>query len=160
MYSLGVAYLLWAIGGFGTLGLHRFYLRRPGTGVLWLLTGGVFGIGAIVDLFRLPAMVREAHIEEDSQELLGEAAVAGVEAVAESLEQVILRVARAGGGLVSPPQVATSSDWSLDDARACLDEMVRKGHAEQRATKTGSPPLVYVIPDFLTDEGRQQVVDF
>ena len=164
MYSLGVAYLLWAIGGFGTLGLHRFYLRRPGTGVLWLLTGGVFGIGAVVDLFRLPAMVRDAHIEEDSRELLREAAapaaLADVEAVAESLEQVILRVARAGGGLVSPPQVATSSDWSLDDARACLDEMVRKGHAEQRATKTGSPPLVYVIPDFLTDEGRQQVVDF
>ena len=168
MYSLGVAYLLWAIGGFGTLGLHRFYLRRPGTGVLWLLTGGVFGIGAVVDLFRLPTIVREAEIEEDSRELLREAAeagavagaVAGAEAGAESLEQVILRVARAGGGLVSPPQVATSSHWSLDDARACLDEMVRKGHAEQRATKTGSPPLVYVIPDFLTDEGRQQVVDF
>ena len=164
MYSLGVAYLLWAIGGFGTLGLHRFYLRRPGTGVLGLLTGGVFGIGAVVDLFRLPAMVREAQIEEDSRELLREAAapaaLADVEAVAESLEQVILRVARAGGGLVSPAQVATSSDWSLDDSRACLDEMVRKGHAEQRATKTGSPPLVYVIPDFLTDEGRQQVVDF
>ena len=106
MYSLGVAYLLWAIGGFGTLGLHRFYLRRPGTGVLWLLTGGVFGIGAVVDLFRLPAMVRDAHIEEDSRELLREAAapaaLADVEAVAESLEQVILRVARAGGGLVSP----------------------------------------------------------
>jgi TM2 domain-containing membrane protein YozV len=164
MYSLGVAYLLWAIGGFGTLGLHRFYLRKHGTGVLWLLTGGVFGIGAVVDLFRLPAMVREAEIEEDDRALLRDAAEAVAEpssqAVAESLEQVILRVAKAGGGLVSPALVATSGHWSLDDSRACLDEMVRKGHAEQRATKTGSPPLLYVIPDFLTDEGRQQVVDF
>ena len=164
MYSLGLAYLLWAIGGFGTLGLHRFYLRRHGTGVLWLLTGGVFWIGAVVDLFRLPTMVREAAIEEDDRELLHEVAeptaVADATAVAESLEQVILRVARAGGGLVSPAQVAAGSHWSLDDSRACLDEMVRKGHAEQRATKTGSPPLVYVIPDFFTDEGRRQVEEY
>ena len=156
MYSLGLAYLLWAIGGFGTLGLHRFYLRRHGTGVLWLLTGGVFWIGAVVDLFRLPTMVREAEREEDNRELPGEAAAA----VAGSLEQAILRAAKEGGGLVSPAQVATGGPWSLDDSRALLDEMVSKGYAEQRATKTGSPPLVYVIPEFLTEPGRQQLEEF
>ena len=160
MYSLGLAYLLWAIGGFGTLGVHRFYLRKHGTGVLWLLTGGVFGIGAIVDLFRLPAMLRDAEIDEEDRDLL-HAAVAPVAAPApESLEQAILRVAKEGGGLVSPAQVATSGPWSLDDSRAGLEEMVRKGHAEQRATKSGAPPLVYVIPEFLTDAGRQQVEEY
>ena len=160
MYSLGLAYLLWAIGGFGTLGVHRFYLRKHGTGVLWLLTGGVFGIGAIVDLFRLPAMLRDAEIDEEDRDLL-HAAVAPVAAPApESLEQAILRVAKEGGGLVSPAQVATSGPWSLDDSRAGLEEMVRKGHAEQRATKGGAPPLVYVIPEFLTDAGRQQVEEY
>ena len=156
MYSLGLAYLLWAVGGFGTLGVHRFYLRKHGTGLLWLLTGGVFGIGAIVDLFRMPTMVRDAEIEQDDQELLREAAVP----IAESLEQAILRVARADGGLVSPAHVATSGPWTLDDSRAFLDEMVRKGHAEQRATRSGSPPLVYVIPEFLTDASRHQIEDF
>lgn len=157
MYSLGLAYLLWAIGGFGTLGLHRFYLRRHGTGVLWLLTGGVFWIGAVVDLFRLPTMVREAELEEDDRALPAATAAPVAES---SLEQVILRVAKAGGGLVTPAQVATSGPWNLDDSRAFLDEMVRKGHAEQRATKTGSPPLVYVIPEFLTEPTREQLEEF
>lgn len=71
--SKAIAYLLWFFGGFGTLGLHRFYLGRIGTGIGWLFTGGAFFLGAAYDLFALSGMVddqnymnqlREVHFKE------------------------------------------------------------------------------------------------
>lgn len=59
--TVGTAYLLWFISGLGCMGLHRFYCRRYGSGVVWLFTAGLFLIGGIVDAFKIPGMVEEAN---------------------------------------------------------------------------------------------------
>tara|TARA_Y100001972_G_C7411664_1_gene213310 strand:- start:2 stop:196 length:195 start_codon:yes stop_codon:yes gene_type:complete len=38
----------------GALGFHRFYLEKYCTGILYLGTGGLCGIGVLFDVFALP----------------------------------------------------------------------------------------------------------
>lgn len=57
--SKKIAYLLWLVGFFGTLGFQRFYLEKYGTGLGWFATGGAFGLGAVYDLFTLGKQVKE-----------------------------------------------------------------------------------------------------
>lgn len=63
MKSTPVAYLLLCLGLIGFCGLHRFYAGRFATGLLWLLTLGLLGIGQIIDIFLVPSMIREANLE-------------------------------------------------------------------------------------------------
>ncbi len=37
----------------GEIGIHRFYAGKVGTGILYLCTGGLFGIGWIVDVIMI-----------------------------------------------------------------------------------------------------------
>lgn len=77
MKSKGIAYLLWFVGIFGILGLHRFYLGKIGTGVLWFFTGGLFGIGSLIDLFTLGSKVDNYNTKEELKTIRANALLNG-----------------------------------------------------------------------------------
>lgn len=51
--SRGLALILACLGCLIISGIHRFYVGKIGTGILWLLTGGLFGIGTIIDIIMI-----------------------------------------------------------------------------------------------------------
>lgn len=56
--------LAWIFVGFlGVFGVHRFYLGKYGTGLLYLLTAGLAGLGWLYDLWNLNDFVDEANRE-------------------------------------------------------------------------------------------------
>lgn len=59
--DLSLAYVLW-IGGFlGFAGLHRMYMGRWASGLLWIATGGLCLVGQIVDFFMMTRMLADAN---------------------------------------------------------------------------------------------------
>jgi TM2 domain-containing membrane protein YozV/predicted transcriptional regulator len=159
MYSVGIAYLLWLVSGFGALGFHRFYLGKIPSGVLWMCTGGLGMIGSIYDFFTLPGQVREANIRN--------ALLAGVGRQSqgwryvqdgsarpvkdkESVERVILRLAKTNRGILTASEVALEANIPLDAAKKDLDALVSKGFAEIRVRQSGT--LVYTLPELMDSD--------
>jgi TM2 domain-containing membrane protein YozV len=56
-HSKAIGYILWVIGFSGA---HRFYYGKPVSGTIWFFTGGLLGVGWLVDLFLIPGMDRQA----------------------------------------------------------------------------------------------------
>ncbi len=156
-YSLSTAYILWFLSGFGALGFHRFYLGKTGTGLLWLITGGLGGIGGIYDLVTLPSQVREANLAHAAREALGfdaayEADTGFIPRIKtkETPERVILRHAKANNGMVTAGEVAIEADIPLEEAQKQLDSLAKKGIAQIRVRSSGV--LVYFFPEFSKED--------
>jgi TM2 domain-containing membrane protein YozV len=172
MYSTGIAYLLWLMGFCGASGLHRFYLGKIPTGLLWMCTGGLIMIGSIYDFLTLPEQVREANIRRailnnkvkvninvndgyGRQKWRnindGEARVIHGK---EPVERVILKLAKSNKGILTASELALAANITVEEAKRDLEAMVSKGFAELRVRQSGS--LVYTIPD-LMDSGEPLV---
>ena len=58
-HSLSFGYVLWVLAPLSALigaGVYRFYYGKKVTGLIWLLTGGLLGVGWVVDFFLMPRM--------------------------------------------------------------------------------------------------------
>ncbi|MEO1001563.1 MAG: TM2 domain-containing protein [Cyanobacteria bacterium J06638_7] len=97
--TLGLSYVLWALGLVGVCGLQRFYNRKPYSGTLYLLTFGLCGLGQLVDLWLMPELVEQAN----------GLPLAGAEPL--SLERQLLELARRSG----------EGGFTLNDALLALE---------------------------------------
>ena len=58
-YDYSIAWILLTFLGF--FGIHRFYLGKIFTGLAYLVSGGFFGIGYLLDLWTLNSQVSELN---------------------------------------------------------------------------------------------------
>ncbi len=62
-YDYSVAWILQTFPLFGLIGLHRFYLGKWGTGLIYLITAGLVGIGWVYDFLTLNRQIDERNRE-------------------------------------------------------------------------------------------------
>jgi TM2 domain-containing membrane protein YozV len=145
-HSKGLSFLLWLSCLFGICGIHRFYLGRPGSGILYLLTFGLFGVGQLVDLFLLPGMVDEANTKTAALQALHEKRMLGgfqpiplalppmrglVEVDSpEKLRIKLVQAAAQYGGKLSVTQGVMATGKSFEDIERALDDMVKSGYVD------------------------------
>jgi hypothetical protein len=158
--------MFWLPSLIGVAGLHRFYLGKPLSGILFLFTGGIFGLGTLYDALTMPQQVRSARLSQRLGHILDDERIeddyrprsAGGEArkgKPRPVDQEILHLAAERHGVVSPSRVAIRAEVGPEKARDQLDRLVKQGFAEVQVTRQGL--MVYVFPEFLDEEGRREL---
>jgi hypothetical protein len=149
LHNKGVAYLLWLGWPLGLGGLHRFYLGKPISGFFYLITWGFLGIGQLIDLFRMPRLVREENLKllREEAAVLGHvpAALPPAEAALVNVRQQLLQAASKNDGKLSITQAVMATGRDFAEVQVILDEMVKSGYVGMdHDPSTGH--MVYYFP--------------
>jgi hypothetical protein len=120
----------------GLAGIHRIYLGKYGTGILYLLTFGLFGVGQIVDLFRMKTLVRDANIREGylphprmASYLVDSQPVPAL-APQKPLRQRLLESAMGHGGAISVTQGVADTGATFEDVEEALGDLLKTGYVD------------------------------
>lgn len=148
MYRSSVGYALWCLWIVGLGGVHRIYLGKYGTGILWLLTWGLFGIGQFVDLFRMRELTRDANVRDGflphprfatalgtggtgaSDDGNGSRAVPPPASPREEKMRRLLEAAEEHGGALSVTQGVAATGLSFEEVEEILTDMLSSGYVD------------------------------
>jgi hypothetical protein len=135
-YREGLGYALWCLAFVGLAGIHRIYLGKYGTGILYLLTFGLFGIGQFIDLFRMKSLVQDSNIREGylphprvMGQLMSHMTPAPV-SVGRSLRDQLLDAAVTHGGAISVTDGVVATGATFDEVEAALKKLVESGYVD------------------------------
>jgi TM2 domain-containing membrane protein YozV len=143
----GTAYILWAGCFLGLAGLHRLYAGKIGTGLLYLFTFGLFGIGQFVDLFLIPRIVEDANnrlaLEGVDPSLIGRG---GAQALlggkrrprtTEEFQVALVQAAEKHGGRLTAAEAVSETGRGFKEVKRQLDEMAVNGFIEMDSNDEG-----------------------
>jgi len=156
--SKGVAFLLCIF--LGWLGFHRFYLGKFGTGILYLLTLGFFGLGVLIDLFTLGEQVDSYNIFHGSVMTGGSNVsvnMATPQAAANhniapkiiqseplkiSVERAILTLAD-NMPVLTLRKIMVNASLEMEEAENALKKLVAKGMAKEDVDSAGKSTYTF-----------------
>ena len=124
------AYLLWAGGFIGLAGLHRFYTDKPISGLVWLFTAGLCGIGQLVDAFFIPGQIAAANARLSLQapasapppQLPAPRRISK----ADAMRIALCRAAKDNGGVLTVTDAVMVTGHPHEEVEKALDEMARR----------------------------------
>ena len=157
MYKEGLGYALWCLFFLGLAGVHRIYLGKYGTGIIWMLTFGLFGVGQFIDLFRMKSLIMDANIREGYlphpryARQLGSAEPRGKPEP--TLTQQLLEAARASGGTLTVTQGVAATGLTFKEVEEELTEMLVSGYIDVDNEPT-TGVVIYLFPGLLTGSGE------
>lgn len=137
MNKVGSAYILWLGCLLQLHGLHRIYNGKIGTGLLWMCTLGLFGVGQLLDLLLIPNMVEDYNTKLRARIGVSAAGVplsqpvvatAVVKPSRNQLMVLLLKAAAARNGKLSVTQGVMDTGASFAEVEATLKEMVKSGY--------------------------------
>ncbi|MBW4445886.1 MAG: NINE protein [Spirirestis rafaelensis WJT71-NPBG6] len=150
MRNTGAAYLLWFTVIFGFAGIHRFYTGKYFSGVVWLFTFGLFGIGQLIDLALIPGMVEDKNLKykmlygspnqnniSNTQQVVINVADHIAPKVSENKSitaksdiQIILQLAKDNGGDISVTDCVIATGKPIPEIKKTLESLCAEGLLE------------------------------
>ncbi len=133
------AYFLWLACLLQLHGLHRLYNGKVFTGLLWLFTFGLLGVGQVIDLVLIPNMVDEHNtklraklgVSEVGVPLYQPVVATSVISPKYTRSQLMLKLLKAAenrGGILSVTQAVMETGANFSEVEATLREMLKTGY--------------------------------